>query len=214
MTAELEAAANGEIDLLGRNEVGADIIAEIDDWLRLGFRLMSCGCLANKYGEAAHGPEDEHAVDGPMGGTMRANSLDPLRELAEWLTIECHLLEPVAEPRPDPALDEFRWALLDPEPSASASSPVALAHALRRAVDDTRLLATALGLVTAGPGEFASAWIEGLARLADESGDEFRCDYLIGFCAELGVELDDAMTDARLAGEALAGVLRREWSSQ
>src|SRR5690606_14722717 len=43
---------------------------------------------------------------------------------------------------------QLRWALLDPEPAPNASPTLALAHAIRRSVHDTRLLALALGGAT------------------------------------------------------------------
>src|SRR5690606_956918 len=179
-------------------------------------RPVLCGDLNDGDGYLGTG---RLRVAAEPGGS---NDADPLRELAEWLTVECHLPEPMTEPRPNPAVDEFRRALLDPELVTSSSPTLALAHAIRRAVPDTRLLAIALGIVTAGPHEFASAWADALARLADESGDEYRSagpphalaearDYLAGFCSELGVvEFDEVITDAGLAGAALAGLLRRE----
>src|SRR5690606_31016816 len=110
-------------------------------------------------------------VAAELGGCTDA---DPLRELAEWLTVECGLLESVAEPRPNPAIDEFRRALLNQGLAANASPPLALAHAIRRSVVDTRLLAFALGIITAGPLELAENWADALALLADESGDEYQ----------------------------------------
>lgn len=59
-TKEFEAACNGEIDMLGANEVGEDILEELDDWSELGWILLECGCLVNPVGLRCHGPAQQH----------------------------------------------------------------------------------------------------------------------------------------------------------
>lgn len=54
-TPEFEAACNGEIDLIPVNEVGDDILEEIDRWSEIGWLLLECGCLVGPNGVAVHG---------------------------------------------------------------------------------------------------------------------------------------------------------------
>ena len=53
-TREFEAACNGEIDLIPANEMGDDLIAELDDWAEIGWLLLECGCLVGPEGRSLH----------------------------------------------------------------------------------------------------------------------------------------------------------------
>jgi hypothetical protein len=55
MTAEFEAACNGEIDIIPAFEVGADLLADLEQWTELGWLLLECGCLVGPQGHAIHG---------------------------------------------------------------------------------------------------------------------------------------------------------------
>lgn len=60
-TPELIAAANFEIDIIPANEVGDDILAELDQWSEIGWVLLECGCLVGPEGFKIHGhlPEED-----------------------------------------------------------------------------------------------------------------------------------------------------------
>ena len=59
-TKEFEAACNGEIDIITDEEMGDDIVAELDDWAEIGWLLLECGCLVSKDGYRLHGPVPDH----------------------------------------------------------------------------------------------------------------------------------------------------------
>jgi hypothetical protein len=59
-TKEFEAACNGEIDLIPANELGDDILAELDDWSEIGWVMLECGCLVGPEGMSFHGSAQSH----------------------------------------------------------------------------------------------------------------------------------------------------------